>query len=318
MEQVFLGEYIRQRRKDLKLTQQQLCEGICEPMTVSRLERGTQTPSYHTISTLLQRLGLPGNRYFALLSKNEADMDALQKEILADEIQFARSAKEDRPAIRRQALEKIEKLEQHMAPEDWITRQYILSAKASLGGPEGPYSPEERLTMLLEAIRLTVPRFDLENIGLLRYSMEETKIINQIASTYSQAGQKRTALNIYRQLLQYIGEHDRELAGFAGHYTMVAHNYAINLALEKRYGESMEVAEEGCRVCVRYGNYQFLPGFSAILAECFYFTGNLEQSKEYYFQAYYLYKAVGDRRNLEIMRREMKERLGVSPPHQVP
>ena len=318
MEQVFVGEYIKQRRTDLGLTQAQLCEGICEPMTVSRLERGKQAPSYNTINALLQRLGLPGNRYFALLSKNEADMDSLQKEILADKIQFARSAKEDRPEIRKQALKKMEKLEQLMDPEDHITQQYILSAKTSLGGPEGPYSPDERLTMLLEAIRLTVPRFDPENIGLLRYSMEETKIMNQIAVTYVQLGQKKTAFNIYRQLLQYIGEHDRDLAGFAGHSTMVAHNYAIDLTLEKRYGESLEIAEEGCRVCVRYGNYQFLPGFSAILAECFYFTGNLEQSKEYYFQAYYLYKAVGDRRNLEIIRQEMEERLGRSLPHQVP
>lgn len=318
MEQAFLGEYIRQRRMDLGLTQAQLGEGICEPMTVSRLERGKQAPACNTINALLQRLGLPGSRYFALLSKNETDMDALQKEILADTIQFARAAKEDRPEIRSQALEKIEKLERLMDPDDRITRQYILSARASLGGPDGPYGPEKRLTMLLEAIRLTVPRFDLENIGLLRYSMEETKLINQIAITYEQLGQRRTALDIYRQVLQYIGKHDRELAGFAGHYTMVAHNYAIDLGLEKRYDESIEIAEEGRRVCVKYGNYQFLPGFSAILAECFYFTGNIAQSREEYFQAYYIYRAVGDQRNLDIMRREMRERLGVNPPHQEP
>ena len=36
MEQVFLGDYVRQRREDLGLTQGQLCEGICEPITISR------------------------------------------------------------------------------------------------------------------------------------------------------------------------------------------------------------------------------------------------------------------------------------------
>ena len=44
MKNVFLGEYIKQRRLDLGLTQEQLCDGICEPMTLSRLENGKQTP----------------------------------------------------------------------------------------------------------------------------------------------------------------------------------------------------------------------------------------------------------------------------------
>lgn len=30
MKNVFLGEYIKQRRLDLGLTQEQLCDGICE------------------------------------------------------------------------------------------------------------------------------------------------------------------------------------------------------------------------------------------------------------------------------------------------
>ena len=81
MKNVFLGEYIKQRRLDLGLTQEQLCDGICEPMTLSRLENGKQTPSRNRINALLQRLGLPDDRYFALLSKNELEMEALQKEI---------------------------------------------------------------------------------------------------------------------------------------------------------------------------------------------------------------------------------------------
>lgn len=45
MKNVFLGEYVKQRRLDLGLTQEQLCDGICEPMTLSRLENGKQTPA---------------------------------------------------------------------------------------------------------------------------------------------------------------------------------------------------------------------------------------------------------------------------------
>lgn len=79
MREVFLGEYMKQRRLELGLTQEELCEGICEPITISRMENGRQTPSRNRINALLQRLGLPDDRYFALLSKREEEIAALQK-----------------------------------------------------------------------------------------------------------------------------------------------------------------------------------------------------------------------------------------------
>lgn len=38
----FLGEYIKKQREKLGLTQEQVCEGICEQVTLSRLENGRQ------------------------------------------------------------------------------------------------------------------------------------------------------------------------------------------------------------------------------------------------------------------------------------
>lgn len=43
MQNFFLGDYIRQRRLELGLTQEQVCEGICEPITLSRIENGKQS-----------------------------------------------------------------------------------------------------------------------------------------------------------------------------------------------------------------------------------------------------------------------------------
>lgn len=38
----FLGEYIKKQREKLGLTQEQVCEGICEQVTLSRLENGSK------------------------------------------------------------------------------------------------------------------------------------------------------------------------------------------------------------------------------------------------------------------------------------
>ena len=154
MKNVFLGEYVKQRRLDLGLTQEQLCDGICEPMTLSRLENGKQTPSRNRINALLQRLGLPDDRYFALLSKNELEMEALQKEIVAC------NATEKVP----EGLEKLAQFEKLADPDDQIAQQFALRSRVLLGRLDGRYTPLEQIDLLMQAIQLTVPRFDLEKV----------------------------------------------------------------------------------------------------------------------------------------------------------
>lgn len=154
MKNVFLGEYIKQRRLDLGLTQEQLCDGICEPVTLSRLENGKQTPSRNRINALLQRLGLPDDRYFALLSKNELEMEALQKEIVAC------NATEKVP----EGFEKLAQFEKLADPDDQIAQQFALRSRVLLGRLDGRYTPLEQIDLLMQAIQLTVPRFDLESI----------------------------------------------------------------------------------------------------------------------------------------------------------
>lgn len=200
MKNVFLGEYIKQRRLDLGLTQEQLCDGICEPMTLSRLENGKQTPSRNRINALLQRLGLPGDRYFALLSKNELEMEALQKEIVACNANHRVE----------EGFETLKKFEQIADHDDQIAQQFILRSKVLLGRLDQRYTPQEQIDLLMQAIRLTVPRFNLDEIERFFYSTDEIKIINQIGIAYSDDGQNKKAADIYYQLLKYVRKHFEE------------------------------------------------------------------------------------------------------------
>lgn len=200
MKNVFLGEYVKQRRLDLGLTQEQLCYGICEPMTLSRLENGKQTPSRNRINALLQRLGLPDDRYFALLSKNELEMEALQKEIVACNVT------EKVP----EGFEKLAQFEKLADPDDQIAQQFALRSRVLLGRLDGRYTPLEQIDLLMQAIQLTVPRFDLESIESFLYTRDEITIINQIGLAYSDAGQNKKAAEIYYQLLKYVRKHFKE------------------------------------------------------------------------------------------------------------
>lgn len=315
MRELFLGEYIKQERLKQGITQEQLCAGICEPITVSRMENGKQTPSYNRICAFLQRLGLPDERFFALLSKNELEIKNLQDEIRADSIRFERASAENRPEIRAVGMQKLEKLEQLADPDDRIIRQYMIGERVTFGKPDGPYSPEERMELLLEALRMTVPNLDLEKINLGLYSMNETTLLNQIAVTYGLMGQQKKAIDIYRQLLKYVQKHySYGMSGYAGKFALIACNYTIELFLLKRYDDALEVAELGRKACVEYAHYQFLPGLLDLIGGCYFYQGNLDKCKEYYREAYCLYQVIGDDNNRLHLEKAAKERLGLEFP----
>lgn len=301
MKNFFLGEYIKQRRLDLGFTQEQLCEGICEPMTLSRLENGRQTPSRNRINAILQRLGLPDDRYFALLSKHELEMEALKKEIVGYNVTHQIA----------EGFEKLRQLEKIADPEDPIVQQFILRSRVLLGRLDQRYSPQEQIDLLMQAIRMTVPRFTLEKIESFLYSAEEIKIIGQIGTSYSDNGQNQKAADIYDQLLKYVQTHFQETVTSAGLLPMVLFNYACVLFHCGRYEEAAERAKEGREACIKYGHYQHLPGCLEAEAECRYYMGELEKSAELYHQAYYLCKVTGYQVGLQIVKKEAKEHLGI-------
>lgn len=303
MQEVFLGEYIRQKRIEQGLTQEQVCDGICSTMTLSRLENGRQNPSRNVINALLQRLGTSQDGDFALLSKNEIEIAAIQKEITSCYVHGDVQT----------GLKKLQELEEIAEKGDRITEQFILRTRVLLGKADRtPYSFDKKLSMLMEAIYLTVPKFDLEEIGNHLYSFDEVKIINQIAGAYSENGQNKKATDIYYQLLKYIRKHFRDALESNGMLPMVTYNYARELDICRRYEDALEIAEEGSRVCVKYGHYQFLPGHIAIMAECYHILGKDDKSKEKYYQAYFMYRALEEEANAEIVKKEAVEYLGLT------
>lgn len=163
----------------------------------------------------------------------------------------------------------------------------------------------------MDALRMTVPHFDLEEISSGLYSFEEVKIINQIAVTYAGSGQRRRAIDILRQLMKYVQKHYQNILQSGGLLPLISYNYARELAANKQYEDAIEIAELGRQSSVTYGHYQFLPGVLAIMASCYHFSGNDEQSEVLYYQAYYLYKAISNPGDEAQIKAEAKEYLNI-------
>lgn len=311
MRELLLGEMIKRRREELGLSREEVAEGVCDPSTLYRVEGGKQGLSYSRARALFQRLNMPDDRYYALLDEHELALANVRREILSCSSRFDRAGPDNKRQAWELAMEQVRRLEELIEQDDTINRQFILSHKATLGTADGPYSFEERLSILLEALRLTVPKFDLDKFGKLRYSIDETTLINQIAGIYSDAGEHSKALALYGRLFDYVHDNSNRLSNFSVHFTLVAHDYARELGMCQYYHRAIEVAEEGRRASINYGHYQFLPGFLGILGEAYYLVGEAEKSKKVCVQAHYLYEILEDERALRIIDPDIKARFGV-------
>lgn len=302
MKEYFIGEVLKKRRLALGLTQAEVCEGIFnEPSTLSRIENGWQSPSYRKLTVLLQRLGLPGDRYYALVDKNELEILELQSQIIFCEVRNKFQ----------EGLQKLAQYEGIISSEDILAEQFLLSARAMLGkyenGHHVSYSFDEKLDMLFTALRLTVPSFNIQKIRQGLYGIDEIKIINQLALTYSNAGQREISIDIYSQLLEYIKEHLRELNQTMPITILISYNYSRDLYLENHLDEAIEIAHLGLQSSIETGRSIYLGGLLYILACCLYSKNQLAESQNYFYQAYYVYSAMKDTTNASMAKNAIKE-----------
>lgn len=299
----YLGEIVRRKRKQLGLRQDQVCGGLCSAMTLSRFESGKQTPSRDCVVAILQRLGLPDNQCYAQLTREESQLFLLRKKVNAYYRQFELMLGEARQQARMNALDKLRELESCIKEDDCINQQFVLRMNASLG----EYSPEIQLEMLIDALRITSPRFDLDELSSCLYCTDELILIHKIARRHFRCGQRKKAIDIYEQLLNLVlkrtPDHDN--------LPLIAYNYARYLAIENRLEEALEISKLGRQICIKQGNYYAFPGFLHIGAGCYYHMGDLSRSEELYRSAYYIYGAIMNTRDQEFLKAVARERFNL-------
>lgn len=163
--------------------------------------------------------------------------------------------------------------------------------------------------MLLEALQISCPGIDPEHLQGHLLGEEEGKLLNQIAITYSESGERRRAIEIYRQLMDYIQTHQVGTETGAALLPLVAYNYSRLLGRERRYEECIEVAEIGRRCCVMYGRCKMLGGLLLNIAYSLHELGDDEKAKELLIESYYAYKVMEDFRSCEVVQKYAEESL---------
>lgn len=296
-----IGYYIKRIRQEKGISQEALYEGLCSRSTIHRIESGEQNPNFFTAINLLQRLGLDENSFLVPLGPQDFEICNLKKEIVALNAQFQFE----------QALERIDRLEKLVAPKDRLAQQFLLRSRALAGyrqdGERLPYDYPTQRQMLLDALDITHPDFDLEKIERCLLSIEDIKSLNQIAITYSETGDRRFAIRIYEQLLRYPGQNLLNIDALLSVVPMLHYNCSRLLGLEKRFEEELEVAQTGYEICVKYNKARMMGGLLLNMACALHELGRQEESKQVFVDSYYAHRLMKNFKSCQLIQDYVKK-----------
>lgn len=160
-----IGIVLSYYREKYGLSMAQVCEGICSPATMFRIEEGFREVDSLVSGTLLSRIGKQVLEFELLLNEEDYNLFRLRKEI-------------DRSIAERNmdAADKLlQKYQSVMPKKQVIHEQYYLWGKAELLQKRGA-SKEEIKAVLTEAILLTKPFFGKRKNTSDLYSEMEIKL----------------------------------------------------------------------------------------------------------------------------------------------
>lgn len=175
------------------------------------------------------------------------------------------------------------------------------------------YFPEDypaSRDLLLQALSLTLPDFDFDHISDYLLGIEEVKILNQIANSYSEAGDRRFAIHIYRQLFEDPRKQLLNTEAKVSLVIMLAYNYSRLLGLERRYEEEIEIATIGQQACIQYNKCRLLGGLLLNIAYAQHGLGQDSECKTNLIDAYYANHLMKNFLSCDVVREYAKEIFG--------
>ena len=131
--------------------------------------------------------------------------------------------------------------------------------------------------------------------------------MNQLANSYSEAGDRRFAIHIYRQLFEDPRKQLLNTEAKVSLIIMLSYNYSRLLGLERRYEEEIEVATIGQQACIQYNKTRGLGGLLLNIAYAQHGLGLDNESKSNLIDAYFAYRLMKDDGSCTIIQKYAKE-----------
>jgi len=303
-----LGTMINALRDRESLSLSQLCRGICDKSTLLRIEKDELPGNFYTLEALMQRLGRDIN-VFQDFFLNTNDFWSMQHRDQIDWLLIARKYREAELLLKE--LESMGHFVKHR-----VNQQFIGMAKALMFASRSDSLPPELPVMLMEALKITYPKFTELYIDRYPLTYNEIFIINQYAGYYKDTGDASRAANIYKSLLHNLNERYVDEVAKARMFAAITLNYSSCLGLMGKRHKALAVISEAMEVERTHRRLTMLPGLSFNKGYNLLKLGKTKESIPYFAMSYYVADMFAPYDNVkakgaEITKNLVKEEMGL-------
>ncbi len=297
MSEYFLcGKTIRARRETLGMSQEELADGICDPVTISRIECGRVAPKRKNFVALMQKVGLTGCGYDTNLPMRSLEVWKIATEIN----RLLNQARSD------EALPLIEQLEELLENPSKHERQFLLHVKSMALGNMGKIDMREVYEIQREALYLTLPDKSYSELARCAFSRGETGCLLSLARTEDKLGNWKSCIDLLLVIKQQYENSFLGLQHYARYYESICRNIGDVLGNNGQYEAGIQVEYDGIRSALK-------SGLESILSTMIYDCGwNMEQlwndtytpreSLQYIRTSYYLFTLFGSEEDKQFIR----------------
>ena len=237
------GSLIRSRREALGMTQEKLAEGICDPVSISRIERNEVAPQRQIFKLLMERVGMTGGSFEVLYQVERPELLKLAEKIA---VLLGHCKGKDAEPL-------IEKLEQEMDCTDKFSRQFLLHVKGLMLYSQKKISVSEHAAMQEEALYLTLPRIPAERLEKWCFSNREVSIINALSYSYDKMGKREEIIRLLRIVRKQLEGKPFSLGHYVAGYELTMRNLGNVLGNAGHYEEAIEISKKAIREGLRNG-----------------------------------------------------------------
>ena len=283
-----IGSLIKRLRKQKGMTQEELAYPLIDRTTLSKIEMGRTTPTNKTLEALFEKLGFyPHNMADFFHDEEMTRAQTILNEL--DSLLDYRVQDPTDPLVAKvdELIRQLECIDKYAQSD--MGRQNILLLKATNAinkslkrtmKVEKVDVPQEIEDMLLEAIKITIPTFNIKNIPDYYLSKQDRLIINRMTMLYIAVLDSATAIDILYGLKRNFDNHCLDRDEMGRDYPNVIYNLAIYLYMADRLDEAIEICDAGFKVCKETHSLYRLPLILGIKASCLALLGKTEESKQ--------------------------------------
>lgn len=274
---------IRGRRIGLGMTQEKLAEGICDPVTISRIECGKSYPKRRVLVELLQKVRWSGEHCTLTAQIGNPEYHRVTSQI-SNLTYLGKHA---------EAEKLLEELEEKIQEKNVFAEQYFLSNLGAVQFALGKKDALELYALAEKALHFTVPALDRKKLEKWHFTRAEVMCINLMSYGCESVGKTEYVIELLKMIKEFYERQNVELRHYRAGYELTLRNLGNLLGNMKEYEEAILLSD----LCIKMSFLSKRIGTAAVALydkgwdmECLGEKGkvNKKESLSYMKASYYL------------------------------